>query len=682
MRFKTSFAILVIVVLQTVAMASVFTPTDVLNTKKVYEVDIRPDGKWIAYTVYSTRPAEDEAGSAYRELHVVSTETSEIRPFITGDISVSSISWSPDGSHIAFRDKRGDNKFTQVWAIPFTGGEARQLTHAESSVMVYRWHPDSRHIAYVAETPKTECEKTLEDKGYDFIYFEENLKDRNLYLYDLETEETRQLTEGVSVWDVQFNHAGDQIAVAASPLNLVDHSYMFKKIYLVDVAGGDMRQLTDNEGKLENFAFSPDDSKLVYNAALELKDHAASQAFVIDVQGGEPVNLTPDNFRGHVEWVGWQSNKRVLYRASEGVWKTLNTVPVGGGERDIIYDAQETKIVMERMAHTPDAKQFAFYGSSATVPGEVFYWQPGEALQQLTNHNPWIADRTLGQQDVIRYKARDGQEIEGLLIYPVDYQEGQQYPLIVNVHGGPEAHFSNNWTRTTRYSIAGQVLAGRGFAVFYPNYRASTGYGVEFGAAGYQDAAGVEFDDIADGIDYLVEQGIADADRVGLGGGSYGGFASAWFASYYTDKVRAVCMFVGISNLISKRGTTDIPYEEMYVHSGRPLEEMWEFSLKRSPIYYAHQSKTAVLIAGGADDPRVHPAQSLEFYRRLKMNDHPAVRLVQYPGEGHGNARQPGRIDYLYRHLQWYDWYVKEAKPLDGPMPPLDLSEHYGLELD
>jgi dipeptidyl aminopeptidase/acylaminoacyl peptidase len=141
-------------------------------------------------------------------------------------------------------------------------------------------------------------------------------------------------------------------------------------------------------------------------------------------------------------------------------------------------------------------------------------------------------------------------------------------------------------------------------------------------------------------------------------------------------------MFVGISDLISKRGTTDIPYEELYVHSGKKLEEMWQLSLERSPIYWAHQSKTAVLIIGGSADTRVHPSQSLEYYRRLKMNDHPAVRLVQYPGEGHGNRKQPGRIDVLYRQLQWFDWYVKEQKPLDGPMPPLDISDEYGLELE
>jgi dipeptidyl aminopeptidase/acylaminoacyl peptidase len=140
-------------------------------------------------------------------------------------------------------------------------------------------------------------------------------------------------------------------------------------------------------------------------------------------------------------------------------------------------------------------------------------------------------------------------------------------------------------------------------------------------------------------------------------------------------------MFVGISDLVSKQSTTDIPEEEIAVHAGKPIEQTWEFSLKRSPVYWAHQSTTATLICGGTDDTRVHPSQSLELYRRMKMNHHPAVRLVQYPGEQHGNIRQPGRIDVLYRTLEWYDWYVRDARPLNGPMPRLDISDRYGLDL-
>jgi dipeptidyl aminopeptidase/acylaminoacyl peptidase len=334
---------------------------------------------------------------------------------------------------------------------------------------------------------------------------------------------------------------------------------------------------------------------------------------------------------------------------------------------------------MEQVDFTGDFKHFTMIGSSPDMPGDVFYWNGKDEFIRLTDVNPWLKQRNIAKQEVIQYQARDGWEIEGMLIYPANYKSGKTYPLVVYVHGGPESHYSNKWI--SAYSRPGQVLANDGYFVFYPNYRASTGYGLEFAYAGYGDAAGREFDDVADGIDYLVQKGFVDKNRVGLAGGSYGGYASAWFGTYYTEKVRAVCMFVGISDLVSKRSTTDIPYEELYVHSGKPLEEMWQFSLERSPVYHAHKSKTAFLIYGGAADTRVHPAQSLELYRRLKMNDHPAVRLVQYPGEKHGNSKQPGRTDVLYRQISWFDWYVKNAKPLDGPMPPLDISDKYGLEL-
>jgi dipeptidyl aminopeptidase/acylaminoacyl peptidase len=665
--------------------AGVFTADDLFKTRLCDEVQISPDGQWIAYTVRSTRPPNDKPGEYYRELYMISTQAQQSKPFITGKVSVSTLRWSPDSSRLAFLAKRGESEQKQVWVIPVNGGEAMPVTHSQTNVSDFQWHPKQNQIAYIAETPKSEeekeKEKKLKEKGYEFIFYEENLEHQNLYLIDLDGKETnpRQLTENRTVWSFVFSPQGETIAAAISPRNLVDEKYMFQKIYLVDLKSLKLEQLTDNAGKLGEYRFSPDGTKVVYTAALERKDHAVSQVYVIDIKTKKQINLTVPDFRGHVQWAVWKDRGTILYKAGEGVWPTLSLVPAAGGKRRVILNSQVTGIAFDEVSFSADFKYAAFAGSAPHIPDELFYWKVGEEqVKQGTLLNPWLSQRKLGKQVPIRYLARDGWEIEGLLLYPEDYREGQKYPLIVIVHGGPEGHYSNEWL--TRYAEPGQVLAGKGYAVFLPNYRASTGYGVKFALEGYGNAAGKEFDDIADGIDFLVKQGIADPERVGLGGGSYGGYAAAWFASYYTKYVRAVCMFVGISDLISKRGTTDIPYEELYVHSGKKLEEMWELSLKRSPIYWAHQSKTAVLILGGTDDPRVHPSQSLEFYRRLKMNGHPAVRLVQYPGEKHGNRKQPGQIDVLHRVLQWYDWYVKDKKPLGGPMPPLDISDQYGLE--
>ncbi len=625
------------------------------------------------------REATDVPGSAYKELYVVEIATKNVMPFITGKVSISNPVWSPDGKKIAFMSKREENTYTQVWVIPFGGGEAYQVTKSESSVESFAWHPTQNKVAYIAKTPESKVDAMLKKKGYNFIYYEENLEHKNLYLHDIDAGKTEPLTKDVTVWDFVFNQTGDRIALTTSAQNLIDHKYMFRKIYTLDIGSGKMSKVVDTQGKLGNYAFSPDGEKIVYNAAKERMDHQNSQVFVVPSKGGEAKNLTIPDFKGHVNHVGWKDNNTVFYRSGEGVWPTFSLVDVSGGDRELIYHAQKTSIILDKVSYTKNFKHFAMVGSSPEIPGDIFYWDGKGDAQRLTDVNPWIKERSLGEQKVIQYKARDGWDIEGLLIYPENYKSGKSYPLIVYVHGGPESHYSNGWL--TRYSTPGQVMSGQGYFVFYPNYRASTGYGVKYAAAGYEDAAGKEFDDVADGIDHLVSKGFVDKNRVGLAGGSYGGYASAWFSTYYTEKVKAVCMFVGISDLVSKRSTTDIPYEELYVHSGRTLEETWQKSLERSPVYYAHKSKTATLIYGGAADTRVHPSQSIEFYRRLKMNNHPAVRLVQYPGERHGNSKQPGRIDVLYRQIDWLNWYVKENKPIDGPMPPLDISEKYGLDL-
>ena len=655
---------------------------ELLALESCGNLQLSPDGTEVIYSVSTPRgPNESPGGSRseYHRMHITSGETS---PLFEGKIRGSSPRWSPDGTLIGFlHAESGEPR--QVWAMPAGGGKPFPLTSEPSGVSSFRWQPGHKGIAYLSRDPETAREKELKKRGYGFIYYEENLKNNNLHLswYDenWEPSGTWQLTQGKNAWDFVFNQQGTAIAVSLSPKNLIDHRYMFRRIYLVNLSTGEMKKVSENEGKLGNYAFSPDGRHLAYAAALHLNDHQVSQAFVTDLSTGSVTNLTPPDFIGHVSWVGWKDNNQLIYYSGEGVYPKLSSVPVTGGKRKILLDAEKLGIIFSTPQKTADFTTFAFTGSTPSDRSNLYSWDGrSKKLNQLTHLNPVLKERTLGVQEVIQYNARDGQQIEGILIHPVGYEAGKKYPLIVYVHGGPESHHSNSWL--SRYSTPAQVMAGRGYMVLYLNYRASTGYGVDFAMEGFMDPAGKEFDDIADGIGWVVAEKGADPDRVGLAGGSYGGFASAWFATYYTQYVKAVCMFVGISNNISKRGTTDIPYEELYVHSGKPLEEMWMENLERSPIYWAHQSKTATLIYGGAADTRVHPSQSIELYRRMKMNNHPAVRLVQYPGEGHGNRKQVGQTDVLFRQMAWFDWYVRDLKPLDGPMPPLDLSSQFGLD--
>lgn len=665
---------------QQAVAAGPMTARDLLEVRRVVDVDISPDGRMVAYTLERMREVTEKPGSAYLELFLVSADSGISRGLLTGEERVTSPRWRPDGSGIAFLAKRDSNTHTQVWFVSTDGKELRCLTRAGTAVKKFRWSPDGSMLAYVAVEPLTAREEVLKEAGFGFVFYEENVKHRALFLIhpDEDGAEPRRLMEQRTVWDFVYSPEGTRLAVASSDRNLVDEEYMFQDISLLDLNTGTVQALVSEPNKIGNFGFSPDGTHLAYNGALERKDHKPSQVYVASVSTGQTRNLTPASFRGHVNWVGWRNNEVVRYAAGEGVESVLSEVPLAGGERTIVLSSVLNGVITTKLSWSADGRRMACVGETPDAPGEV-YWFDGLKLKRLTENNPWLADRDLGRQEVIRYAARDGLEIEGLLLYPPGYRQTERYPLIVVVHGGPESHHSNGWVSS--YARPGQVLAGNGYVVFYPNYRSSTGYGVEFAMQGHGDPAGKEFDDIADGIDHLVNLGVADRERVGLGGGSYGGYASAWFATYYTDYVRAVCMSVGVSDLISMAGTSDIPWEHVSVHWGKKLNEMWDMALERSPIYYAEKSRTATLIMGGLADTRVPPSQSLELFRMMKMNGHPAVRLVQYPGEGHGNSKQPGRIDMLYRTLYWYDWYVRDARPLNGPMPPLDISGDYGLEL-
>ncbi len=274
----------------------------------------------------------------------------------------------------------------------------------------------------------------------------------------------------------------------------------------------------------------------------------------------------------------------------------------------------------------------------------------------------------LAKQERFTYRASDGLEITSVLVYPLDYQPGKKYPLIVDIHGGPESAYHNAWV--TRYGNWGQVAAARGYFVFMPNHRASTGRGVEFAKMGLGDLAGKEFEDVLDGIDALVEKGLVDSKRVGIGGGSYGGYFSAWAATRHSKRFAASVVFVGVSNQVSKRNTTDIPWEDYLVHWGIWTHEDFEKIYDRSPVKWANGSTTPTLILHGTEDPRVHPSQSLELYRSLKTHGKAPVRLIWYPGEGHGNRRNPARLDFIMRTMDWFDFYLKGDA--EG-MPPADL---------
>lgn len=642
----------------------IMTTHNIFDLKTVVEVSMSPDQQYIAFTLNVPRPFTHSAGNDYRELYVYDRVNDAIIPFMTGNRRIFDIGWTPSGDAVTFRANLPEIPYMQVYAMSLRGGEPRAITEHTSSVMSYAFLDDNR-LAIVSTGPQDPLRQELRNKGYQIEVYEEEWVHRNLYVYNTETHETRQVTEGMTIFDFTLSPDKQYAAAAIAPRNLVDDSYMFKRIHLVNLETGDVELIMDNPGKLGNLAFSPDGTKLAFRAASKMEDSVVGSLFVIDLKADTIPAF--EELRNYVQGMelsvidmAWQDNNTLLFAAEEGVDIVLSEQKLDEEERNILIEPET--IVFRRFQYSEGT--IVLSANTPAHPNELFIFElDGQLLTKLTDHNPWLGNIRLADQRKLTYYARDEQDIEGVLVYPLDYVEGQSYPLITYIHGGPEAAVQNGWV--TAYSIWGQVAAARGYFVFMPNYRASSGRGVDFTMAGYGDLVGVEYDDVIDGIDHLIEIGYVDIDRVGIGGGSYGGYFSAWSATRHTDRFAAAVMFVGISNQISKRNTTDIPWEDYMVHWGYWTHEDWQDVYSRSPVKYAHQSLTPTLILHGDADPRVHPSQGLEMYRALKLHGSAPVRLIWYQNEGHGNARNVHRLDYLVRTMDWFDYYLRLDKPRD-----------------
>jgi dipeptidyl aminopeptidase/acylaminoacyl peptidase len=641
------------------------TLEQIAKLEQVGQVEISPDGQNIAYTrIVPRRPGIDEDGPAWAELHVIDA-AGQSRGFITGEVNIGQLAWMPDGSHVLFVATRGEDEHSALYRIPLGGGEAQRLISVGTGVSGYSLSPDGERVALVATDPLDEDAKALQDKGFNQVIFEEDWRPRRLWIAELEGGEPEAVEIDGSVQRVQWSPAGDRLAVVVTPRQLVDDTLMFPRIRILRPDGEELGRI-NNPGKLGQSAWSPDGRHFAFIATDIINDTREGRLMVSGRDGGDWRNLLPD-LEGHVWHVDWNGADRVLFISYEGVEARVGQIAVDGSAEETLLSRDG--LIFDALS-VADTGQLALRANSSSHPGEVYLADPSnDVLERLTESNPWLDGVSLARQTVVRYPAADGLEIEGLLIWPLDYREGQRYPLILAAHGGPEAHYSNGWL--TSYNLPAQHAAGQGYFMFYPNYRGSTGRGVDFALTSQGRPAKEEFSDLVDGIDHLIELGLVDTDRVGITGGSYGGYASAWAATYYSDRFAASVMNVGLSDKIAMLGTSDIPQELYLLHYRTWPWEDWDLYRKASPIYYASQARTPILILHGDADPRVDPTQSRILYRYLVLQDDPPpVRLVLYRGEGHGNRRAASRWDYSLRLMRWMDHYLMGE---GGDPPPYQI---------
>lgn len=654
--------------MSTVAQAQV-SPAHVADIKNITSSTISADGSYVAYTMSIPADPKKENLPNKSHLYVMNTKTGEKKAFFT-DASVSQVKFRPNKGTITFLSRKQQDASNAIYEMSLSGGEATKVYSYKNNIATYDWKSDGQSIAFISvesgDKPKTSL-------SYKPTFFEEEYQQRNAYVATVSNSNATAYKLNVpgEAYMVSWSPDGTKIAVSAAPTASVDDSYMKQSVKIVSVASRNVIAEVHNKGKLTQISWSPDSKQLAILGAYDLHDPTGGSISIVSVNGGTP-KVINGNYKGKYEYIDWSSPNAIYFLSSESVATTIGTIRPDGTNQQYILNTDKHQIYSFSMAETG---AFSFIASSPTHPMELYTMSNRNANPaRRTVTNSHLAGLNLGKQEIVSYKTRDGKySIDGLLIYPTDYQKGKRYPLITVVHGGPESHYSNGWL--TGYSMPGQMAAAKGYVVFYPNYRGSTGRGIDFTYSSQSDPAGKEFDDIVDGVDYLIDQGIVDEKRVGVTGGSYGGYASAWMSTYYSHRFAAAVMFVGISNNISKFGTSDIPNEMHLVHERGYIWEDWQKHLEVSPIYYVDRAQTPILIMHGAEDPRVHPAQSMELYRHIKVRKPEVpVRLIYYPGEGHGNARSGSKYDYNLRMLQWFDTYLMtgDAK---AALPSLDLPE-------
>lgn len=631
------------------------TLEDMVLTRNVNQVTTTTDGQYTAFTLVQPRnPLQEKDGSAYTELYMITPEGKTI-PFITGKVNIQQIQFSADNQTLYYLAQRGSEKTISLYSISVHGGESHLVFTHQTSILSFDLQEQGHYIAFRALKEQAQDSQERREHGFVSYAYEEEIRTPQLFVYHVKEKHIQHVEYPYTVHSALFRPGTEQLLVRAAPTAHIDDNLMLSYYTLIDLQGKELLRVRTS-GKLGQAAFSPDGSRLAVIGAENEHDPATGRLYLADLRSGRTTNLVPQ-FLGHTQGVHWLNNQELLWHAVVGSRSRLVKHQVQQDVQEVLFNDGDYNVLS--FGQVTQQGSFTFIANTTHHANEAFLYQNNQ-VTRLTDSNPWIHQVDKPKTEVVSYKARDGLTLEGILVYPTQYRKGKRYPLILVIHGGPESLIRYGWNN--RYANPAWYWAEQGYAVFFPNYRGSTGRGVEFSKLSQNDYAGKEFDDIVDAKEHFVRTGLADKERIGITGGSYGGYASAWGATKQTEHFAASVMFVGVSDLISKFGTTDIPNEMFLVHARSNPWDKWLWYLERSPIYWAEQSRTPLLIMHGENDTRVHPSQSMELYRYLKIHGNAPVRLVFYPGEGHGNSRAASQLDFAYRLTEWMDWYLMQKK--------------------
>ena len=620
------------------------TPEASLNLRSVADLQFSPDGGRLAFVVME--PAKGTG--RLRHIWMYDAVSGVARQFTFSAKSELAPRWSPDGKQLAFLSSRDEDQ-QQIFLMSMNGGEGRAITKGKRSVKAFEWSPDGKSIAFMAPDAKTEEEEKKEKDKDDAKVVDKDDKHARLWILNAATGEARALTKPNWNFDeLAWLPMGDRLVVKGT-----DHpesDQYTERILSVQVADGAMKEFVKPLGPFGEMRVAPDGKTISYVGPRE-DGPEPHDLMLLPVAAHAARNLTGASLDLLVQDYHWQKDGSVVLLAANGFSNLLVTYSADGARHDLA----PTPGPAGSMAVTGSG-EIAFVSQGATRPQEVWLWDQKSAPTQITHLNDSWNQFTLSESESFRYNSFDGTVIEAALLKPQGYDGKSKLPLIALIHDGPTGRWSES------IETWGQLLVTHGYAVFYPNNRGSVGYGQKFMEANRGDWGGGDFKDVMAGVEDLVKRGIADPEKLGIGGWSYGGYMAEW-AITQTSAFKAAVSGAGMADLISEFGTEDHPAGDEWFY-GVPWEQPEGF-LNSSPFVHLKKAKTPTLVLQGDADTVDPLGQSQELYRGLKRYGVEA-EFVVYPREAQGFHEEKHLVDRLNRILAWYDKYLKKDEKLAG----------------